>query len=74
VGHDRLQQRRNRGHAQAVAQRLPGILDRLQRVMPAADHQPLGHRKTKNAELVGGVIERAHQVGECGGSRMPAAR
>ena len=39
-------------------------VDGAQRLMAAADQQPLGHRKAKKSGILGGVIDVADEVGE----------
>ncbi len=64
VLHDGLQQRRHGGEPAAFAQGLPRRLDGVQGVMAAADHHAVGHHEVQVPDLVGRLIELAHDVGD----------
>jgi len=61
---DLLQQRGNGFDAVATFKHAAGGIDRAQRLMAAADQQPLGHREPKESGLLGCGVDVAHQIGE----------
>jgi hypothetical protein len=61
---DRLQKRGDRGDLAAPAQRLAGRFGGVQHGTPAANQQRLGHGEMEKANLIGGAVQPADEVGE----------
>ena len=45
-------------------ERAAGGVDRAQRMMPAADQEPLGHREAEVSGLLGRLVDVAQQIGD----------
>ena len=61
---DGLQQRRHAFDAMAGFERAAGGVDRAQRMMPAADQEPLGHDEAEVSGVFGRLGDVAQQVGD----------
>ena len=61
---DRLEQSGGRLHLDAAAERLPGRFDGVQLMPAAGDEQGLGQGKMQKADLLGGAVEPADEIGK----------
>ena len=61
---DRLEQGGGRLHLDAAAERSPGRFDGVQLMPAAGDEQGLGQGKMQKADLLGGAVEPADEIGK----------